>query len=449
MMLFKFREYMEQERFLISASLLRIVLGFLILYNYLMHYAQRYFLWSNDGINIYSEAFKHRYLSLYNLTDSNLYFDIVYHLGILIALIYLVGYKGRIFGILNYIFFYSLYIRTMYISDGGDNLLNLCLLFLVFSDNTRFFSIDAFNKKRARGDNPLSFMHRLKTIVHNFAVMFCVVQLCIVYFFSGAYQLMGELWQNGTAIYYISQVNEFSRPILRRMVHDYLWVSIIFSYLSIFVKLTFPFSIMNKKIKPFIVGFMVFFHAGIGIGMGLLTFSLTMIVMELLVFTDKEFRTAVSKMAAAYRKCTTVLPRFCISLGERYLASQRILVFYDGWCPMCRGVVSRIAAMDYFRLITCVSFRDDAVITEYSLVPEEVQLRMHSTKITSMKMKQGIHSVFQICCRLLPLWPFVPLIHLFKIIGLGQFLYDLIAKRRLIVPVNHCTDACDIKLLKR
>lgn len=439
---------MEQERFLISVSLLRISLGIIILYNYLIHYAQRFFLWSNAGINTYSDAFLQNNFSLYNLSSSLTYFNTIYHLGIFTSLIYLLGYKGRSFAVLNYLFFYSLYIRTTHINDGGDNLLNLCLLFLVFADSTRVISIDALLKSKTKDKSHKSFMYRLKMIIHNFSVLFCIIQLCIVYFFSGAYQLMGELWQNGTAIYYISQVNEFSRPILRYVVKHFLWGIIIFSYLSIFVKLSFPFTIMNKRLKPFVVLFMVLFHAGIGIGMGLLTFSLTMVIMELLVFTDNEYKSAASRVANTYRKFKSTSSHFCGRLGERYFSSQKIIVFYDGWCPMCRGIVQNIASMDYFSLVTCKSFRDESIILEYSLNPEEVQLRMHSTKLNLIKMKRGIHSILQISCRLLPLWVFVPFISLFSAIGLGQFLYDFIAMRRLIVPVNHCDDSCDISIIK-
>ncbi|MNZ94234.1 hypothetical protein D3C78_1133360 [compost metagenome] len=191
---------------------------------------------------------------------------------------------------------------------------------------------------------------------------------------------------------------------------------------------------------------MMLFHAGIGIGMGLLTFSLTMVFMELLVITDREYKSIVSKTGTFYKNYSTALLRYSGRLGERYLYSQRIVVFFDGWCPMCRGIVTKIATMDYFRLITCISFRDDSVIAKYSLNPEDIQLRMHSTKLSRVSLKAGIHSVLQISCRLLPLWPLVPMIYFFKVIGLGQYMYDFIAKRRLIVPVNHCDDSCEITI---
>ncbi|EPY08896.1 membrane protein / vitamin k-dependent gamma-carboxylase [Paenibacillus alvei TS-15] len=246
-MLSRFRNYAAKDRFLIGTSLLRIALGLIILYNYLIHYDQRYFLWTNSGVNTYTESYKRNVYSLYNFSDSLGYFDIVYHLGIIVCIFFLIGYKGRIFSIFNYIFFYSLYNRMYHISDGGDNLLAICLFFLLFANCTAYFSIDSRNFHATLEKKKHTFLYQLSSIIHNFAVIFCIIQLCIVYFISGTYQIMGELWQNGTAIYYIAQVEEFSRPAFRYFVDNFFWVTIIFSYASIIMKIAFPFTIMNKK----------------------------------------------------------------------------------------------------------------------------------------------------------------------------------------------------------
>lgn len=105
MMLSSYRSFFLTERFLIGTSLLRIAIGFIILYNYFVNYWQRYFLWHDFGINMYSDEFKLMSWSLYNLSSSILYFDVIYHLGIIVTIIYLLGYKGRIFTFLTYVFF--------------------------------------------------------------------------------------------------------------------------------------------------------------------------------------------------------------------------------------------------------------------------------------------------------------------------------------------------------
>jgi hypothetical protein len=114
---------MVADRFLIGTSLLRISIGLILLYQYFIHYGQRHFLFSSRGMSVLSDELKLSLFSLYNLSDSLIYFDIIYHLGIVVSFVYLLGFKGRIFALLNFIFFYSLHIRYGQIGDGGDNLL--------------------------------------------------------------------------------------------------------------------------------------------------------------------------------------------------------------------------------------------------------------------------------------------------------------------------------------
>lgn len=446
MTFYRFRSFVARDRFLIGAALLRISIGLIVLYQYLIHYGQRHFLFSSSGISVFSDDFKKNVLSLYNLSDSLLYFDIIYHLSIVTSVIYLLGYKGRIFTLINFIFYYSLSVRYGHISDGGDNLLIICMFLLIFSNSTAYFSLDSarFNLNKTTKEN--TFIYQLSSIFHNFSVLFCIIQLCILYFFSGAYQLMGELWQNGTAIYYISQVKEFSRPILRHMVNEHLWLTIFATYFSMIIKLAFPFSIFNKTLKPFIVAAMVAFHVGIAIGMGLLTFSLIMIMTEFLVFTDNEYRKTHQKFIQLIRRLHMRLRRTGRSLGRRWLAPFRLIVFYDNWCPMCRSIMRITRRIDYFGLLIYIGFRDSEVIKRYNLNPQEVEKKMHSIKATgSSTMKSGIHSVVQICSRLVPLWIIVPFLYISSKVGIGSLVYNYIASNRKLLPVNHCDEYCQIK----
>ncbi|UFJ62332.1 DCC1-like thiol-disulfide oxidoreductase family protein [Brevibacillus sedimenti] len=440
----RFRNFITQDRFLIGVSLLRICIGLIILYQYLIHYGQRYFLFSAEGVMPFYEG-QHDW-SLYHLSPSLTYFDIIYHLGIVVSFIYLLGFKGRIFTVLNFVFYYSLYQRYGHISDGGDNILIICMFYLMFANNTAYFSLDHARFKRYREANKGTLCYQFSAMLHNFAVLFCIVQLCILYFFSGMYQLMGELWHNGTAIYYISQVKEFSRPLLRYLVEEHLWLTIIITYFTMWIKIAFPFTILNKKLKPFIVAAMVTFHLGICIGMGLLTFSVIMIILEFLVFTDKEYRNGWIRMNRFARKLQYFLMRTGRVWGKRRLAPYQIIVFYDGWCPMCRRIMRSFRRLDYFGLLKFASFRNPQIIVRYGLVPQEVEKRMHSMKVASVdKKKVGIHSIVQICTRLVPLWPLVPFLYLSEKIGIGSVVYDYIASKRNLIPVNHCgNDFCDL-----
>ncbi|MET3682914.1 putative DCC family thiol-disulfide oxidoreductase YuxK [Alkalibacillus flavidus] len=352
--------------------------------------------------------------------------------------------------IINYVFYLSLYNRTVHISDGGDNLLIICMFFLLFANTTAYFSLDSTKYHKSLEKNKSSIFKDISTVFHNFAILACIIQLCIVYFFSAIFQLMGEVWQNGTAIYYISQVSEFSRPVLQNLTENYLWLTIIVGYLSILIKLAFPFCLLNKTIKPYIVVSMVLFHAGIGIGMGLLSFSLVMIMFELLVFTDAEYLGFKYKLEYRYRKIALYTRRKTRLFGAKYMTKFQIIVFFDGWCPMCQQVMKTINKMDLFNLVKSASIRNPQVLKEYQLVKEEVESKMHSKSLNAGEMKRGFESILQISTRLAPLYVFIPFLVIGKYLGLGELIYDYIAKRRMIVPVNHCDESgCEINIQRK
>ncbi|MCG6197894.1 hypothetical protein H1215_12025, partial [Anoxybacillus sp. LAT_38] len=61
----------------------------------------------------------------------------------IVTILYLIGWKGRIVSVLNFIFTISLMDRNVLISDGGDNIMRLVLFYLLFANTTAYFSADA------------------------------------------------------------------------------------------------------------------------------------------------------------------------------------------------------------------------------------------------------------------------------------------------------------------
>lgn len=285
----------QKKHMLIGASLIRIAFALIILYNYTINYFQRYFLWGADGVIGFSKMSINDNLvagfSLYNFGTSNLYFDVIYHLGIIITLAFLFGYKAKVTSILNFIFVWSLMARNHLILDGGDNISRILLVYLIFVNTTAYFSIDAYLKdKYGKIETEVASTNfSLRNLVHNLAVLACLVQVSIVYITSGLHKIMGELWQSGTALYYILQVEEFSHPFFRDLILS-SDVAIVFgSYMAVFVQLTFPFLLFNRYTKYIGMAGIISMHLGIAVVMGLFSFSFIMIANQLLFLSDKEY----------------------------------------------------------------------------------------------------------------------------------------------------------------
>ncbi|TYS07364.1 HTTM domain-containing protein [Bacillus subtilis] len=285
MLLKKIMIVASDKKSLIGASILRIGFGLIILYTYAINYRQRYFIWGPNGMSQTDYSEQVRPFTLYSLGDSTVYFEIIFHLGILSAILFTVGYKTRIVTILNFIFLYSIDQQNPVILDGGDNIMSITLIYMFFIETNKYLSVDKMLKKEGKFSNNFYL-----SIIHNFGVLSIIVQLCILYLNSSLYKVMGELWQNGTAIYYILQVQEFNLPWISNIIisSDFLIVSS--TYFTILLQVAFPFLLFNKVTKYIALALLITLHLGIAVVMGLITFSLTIIVIDAILISDKDYK---------------------------------------------------------------------------------------------------------------------------------------------------------------
>ncbi|SFX35778.1 Predicted thiol-disulfide oxidoreductase YuxK, DCC family [Thermoactinomyces sp. DSM 45891] len=442
----------QKKQMLIGASLIRIAFGCIILYMYCMQYQQRHILWGPNGIidfpDFVKETFYTGSFSLYQLSSSSLYFEVIFHLGILIALLFTLGYRGRIISILNFVFVWSLFARNGIISDGGDNIIRILLLYLLFADTTSHFSVDAYYRRR-RGNKGVvtKSTHEisLRNLLHNLAVLACVVQVSLLYLTSGLHKAMGDLWQKGTALYYILQVDEYSHPFFREIITSSETLLVVGAYFAVLVQIAFPFLLFNRYTKYLAMAGVIGMHFGIFVVMGLFSFSFTMIANHLLFLKDSEYRRLKEFFVIMGNRITGLVNNLIrkwkgSSSSVEPQSIRTVLVFYDGWCPFCISSIERFKKWDALGRLEFVSFRDGTVTQDYGLDIKKLEVRIHSLDIRYDKLEDGIDTMIKISRNIPLLWVFVPFLCLSVKIGLGQKIYDWIASRRTIIPAGNCND---------
>lgn len=147
---------------------------------------------------------------------------------------------------------------------GGDFLLNQLLFFNIFL----LFNFKLFSDKFAF----------LNILFHNGAVISIIVQICMVYVLSGLAKLFDQDWQNGTAIYILSEIQQFKLSGLSIQNKRLLPVFILLNYLIVCYQLLFPIVVSIKKIKKTILWLGITIHLYIMVFMGLFWFSLIMLI---------------------------------------------------------------------------------------------------------------------------------------------------------------------------
>jgi hypothetical protein len=285
---------MSQPRFLIGASLFRILAGSAILIEYLINYAHRRYLFGPNGLWPYevftAEVAHSGGFSLYAWSRSPLYFEVVFHLGLLVAVLWLLGWRTRWLTPLNYVFLWSLHQRFPGIWDGGDNIIHLVLVYVMFADVGAYFSLDA-SRRQAQPPRAPGPWAPVGAMFHNTAMLAVAMQICLVYGIAGLYKVQGEVWQDGTALYYAFRGGQFVWPGVSESLYRSAFFVTGFTYATVAFQVAFPFLLfLNRYTRRAAVVLGFSFHVGIALFLGLITFSLFMTSVDLALMGDEEYR---------------------------------------------------------------------------------------------------------------------------------------------------------------
>lgn len=275
-MIRRFLQWMEggpQNR--IGLRILQVCIGLLLIYRVATEGPFAGYLWGPDGIGTghVNYRFGQTIASATDLLfESNLGVHFVLLLILLGATAYLAGVWTWTATLVLVFTFPALGDRNIYLLDGGDVLTNLALMFMLL-----------VLPQRTRRDPG-----RERIWLHNIGVNAITIQLMIVYAVSGFWKAGGKLWMQGTALYSISQVTEFSQPELQALFWNGFLVTLL-TYGTIIFQLWFPIAILSPLKLPWLLGGLVL-HVGIAASMGLITFSLVMMGLDLFLITDDEYK---------------------------------------------------------------------------------------------------------------------------------------------------------------
>lgn len=282
----------QRRHRLIGLSLLRVLLGIAAMLFYLSDYTHRQFLWGPQSYD--SPALSGRQLtgglfSAYLFSNSQFWFEAVFHLGLLVAALFTI-FGGRGLTVLQAVFMWSIYNRNQDVLEGGDNLARILLIFMIFCTTNAYFSPGS----RARRERLAAAEggYSLRVLIHNLAAFLIVFQVCSVYFFAGLNKIIGTIWQDGVATYYISRIPAFHGSGLYANLMSQPFIGTVTSYMTILIELAFPFAILSSRawIRKANVLMIETMHLGIIAFMSLVCFGIIMIGADCSVLTDQDFR---------------------------------------------------------------------------------------------------------------------------------------------------------------
>ncbi|MFF8672382.1 HTTM domain-containing protein [Streptomyces sp. NPDC015242] len=275
--------------------------------------------------------------------DGRVWFETVYALAVLAGGLLLLGWRTRTMSVLFMVGVLSLQNRSVFMGDGGDNVLHLMSIYLVFTRCAQVWSLDARRAARdraarARGERvtdrtgpalwavlggaliTVTLVGRMQgdwlipavlwtvwtaqalwwlagrrarpgelrttldvvaDVVHNGALLVIMAEACLIYATAGWYKIQGSRWQDGTAVYYPLQLESFSPwPALAGLLSASGTLVMLLTYGTVLVQVAFPFTLFNRRVKNVLLAVMIAEHAAIAVVLGLPFFSLAMIAAD-------------------------------------------------------------------------------------------------------------------------------------------------------------------------
>ncbi|WP_314250789.1 HTTM domain-containing protein [Streptomyces sp. DSM 40907] len=290
---------------LYAASVLRIGYGLLYLVFLLREFPHRDEIWGPGSPwtpALAQQLFDQTgWNSILILSDSRAYFELCYVTALVTSALFMLGWRTRAMSVLFAVVVTSFHARSIFMTDGGDNLILLMALYLVLTACGRRWSLDARRNrlKAARaGDAPESArsfsaqqLHdartTLTTVVHNCGILVIAAQVCFLYGSAGLYKIQGPTWGGGTALHYALNLELFQPwPALSHLVDEYPMVIAIASYVTVLLQVAFPFVLFGRLKYP-VLTVLLGMHIGIAVLLGLPLFSGAMIVADAVFLPDR------------------------------------------------------------------------------------------------------------------------------------------------------------------
>ncbi|MFI7083771.1 HTTM domain-containing protein [Streptomyces anulatus] len=289
----------ERPLSLYAVSVLRIGYGLLYLVFLLREFPHRDDIWGPGSPwtpDLARQLFDQTgWVSVLTLSDSRLYFELCYAGALVVSVLFLLGWRTRAVSVLFAVVVASFHARSIFMTDGGDNLVLLMALYLVLTASGRRWSLDARRARRAAvGRRMLSLPPQLAegrrvlvTAVHNCGLLVIGVQVCFLYGAAGLYKVQGGTWGAGTALHYVLNLDLFQPwPALSQWADDQVLAVAVVGYLTVLLQVAFPFVLFGRLKYP-VLTMLLGMHIGIAVLMGLPLFSGAMIIADAVFLPDR------------------------------------------------------------------------------------------------------------------------------------------------------------------
>lgn len=267
---------------------LRLLLGFALLKDFITFYSNRAFIFDHQGIvsyETYQDIVQYYQLKLLHIDFNNPNNVLLFcFLGIIASCTFLLGIFPRISAVLLFFLLFIFKFRNIFLLDGGDNIITALLPFFFFIQSKSLCK--RYTKLTEKWGLTSNYYVQKLT---NICILGILIQICLVYLFAGLHKLQGEVWLNGTALYYILNSSDFSAYTINEYITSFPFVVYGLTWFTIAFQLLFPLLVWCNKTRVSVLFLGILLHLGILIFMRIDNFSFIMLACYAVFFTDEEY----------------------------------------------------------------------------------------------------------------------------------------------------------------
>lgn len=265
----------------------RIVYGLLIILNVLLLVPDFSSFFSEGGVLSLSESRTWTgwvFLNLFrfdfiNSTNADVFAQFLFFAWLVSGFGILLGYKFRFFAIINFIAITSFHQRNLLILNSGDLLFRVMGFYLILAPANRIWSLDHYLKmKKNQVWKPYLFGEF-------WPLRLMQIQMSLLYISTYLYKTLGNLWFDGTAVYYTSRLESFYRFHIP-YVFDQIWLIKLMTWGTLIVEGALGFLIWIPFLRPWVLIAGMALHLGIETTMNIPMFQWVMMASYLLFLPE-------------------------------------------------------------------------------------------------------------------------------------------------------------------
>jgi len=274
---------------------IRIVYATIVLIHFAVLYPDLNMWFTGDGVLTMEAAKKaaspYAWSLLELFPDTAAVVHTCFWIAVAHAVCLLVGLLPRINALLLFVWIISFQVRNDLINDGEDCLMRLLGFFVIWLPSGRVWAVNGVvrrwrGEQRGQGTGDRG----QRELVPGWPVRLMQIEMAAMFFSSALMKLAGEPWVNGTALYYVSRLDDFfGRFPVPAYLFDTPWTVTLMTWSVVIAEFCVPILIWFKETRRPCLLVLLAFHVANEWTMNLFLFHPLMVCGWIAFVTPEDF----------------------------------------------------------------------------------------------------------------------------------------------------------------